>query len=559
MKNSSLKTKKSNSSSANSEIRYRQLFETAQDGLIIVEAASGVVEDVNPSLVKLLGYSRASLVGKKFSEAGPFKEFTLHPFDFDTLPEGEPVNFGGVKLRAKGGRPVEVEFTCSAYRVGGQKIVQCSIRDISQQKLADQSLRLQSAALNAAASAIMITDREGFIEWVNPAFTHLTGYFFEETIGKKPGELLKSGLQDQAFYQKLWETVLVGKIWRSELINHRKDGSIYYEEETITPLKNTAGDVSHFIAIKVDITHRREAEAQIQRHLDHLTALSSIDKVIASNFDLKLNLAQILDHVITELDVDTADILVLNPHSHLLEYGAGSGFNTEAIKDVQIRLGEGFAGQAVLDRKRVEFSGATVADMAHEPHLSGEDFISYYAEPLIAKGQAKGVLEVYKRSSFQPDRDWSDFLAALAGQTAIAIDNSNLFESLTRSNSELAMAYDATIEGWSCALDLRDRETEGHTQRVTEMTMKLSRFMGLSEAELVHVRWGSLLHDIGKMGIADDILRKSGPLTEAETEEMKRHPLYAFDMLAPIRYLHDALDIPYCHHEKWDGTATRAA
>jgi putative nucleotidyltransferase with HDIG domain len=145
-------------------------------------------------------------------------------------------------------------------------------------------------------------------------------------------------------------------------------------------------------------------------------------------------------------------------------------------------------------------------------------------------------------------------LAALAGQTAIAIDNATLLENLNRSNSELTLAYDATIEGWSRALDLRDEETEGHTQRVTAMTVKLARFMGLSEVELVQVRWGALLHDIGKMGIPDYILRKSGPLTEEEVEEMKKHPRLAFEMLSPIRYLHQALDIPYCHHEKWDGS-----
>ena len=116
------------------------------------------------------------------------------------------------------------------------------------------------------------------------------------------------------------------------------------------------------------------------------------------------------------------------------------------------------------------------------------------------------------------------------------------------------MAYDATIEGWSCALDLRDKETEGHTQRVTEMTVKLGRAYGLSEAELVQVRWGALLHDIGKMGVSDEILHKPAPLTDEETGEMKKHPTYAYEMLAPIRYLRQALDIPYCHHEKWDGS-----
>jgi putative nucleotidyltransferase with HDIG domain len=119
---------------------------------------------------------------------------------------------------------------------------------------------------------------------------------------------------------------------------------------------------------------------------------------------------------------------------------------------------------------------------------------------------------------------------------------------------ELREAYDHTIEGWVRALDLRDRETEIHTLRVTEMTVRLAREMGIEEPEIVHVRRGALLHDIGKMGIPDSILNKLDPLTPQDWDIMKKHPMYAYEMLSPIAYLLPALDIPYCHHEKWDGT-----
>ncbi|HEX8683293.1 MAG TPA: HD-GYP domain-containing protein, partial [Ardenticatenaceae bacterium] len=121
-------------------------------------------------------------------------------------------------------------------------------------------------------------------------------------------------------------------------------------------------------------------------------------------------------------------------------------------------------------------------------------------------------------------------------------------------NIELALAYDATIEGWSRALDLRDKETEGHSLRVTEMTVELARTMGMSEEEIVQVRRGALLHDIGKMGIPDRILLKPGALDDEEWEIMRRHPTYGYEMLAPIAFLRPALDIPHAHHEKWDGT-----
>ncbi len=125
---------------------------------------------------------------------------------------------------------------------------------------------------------------------------------------------------------------------------------------------------------------------------------------------------------------------------------------------------------------------------------------------------------------------------------------------LQRSNTDLILAYDATIEGWSKALDLRDKETEGHTQRVAEMTERLARAMGFSETEVVHARRGGLLHDIGKMGVPDGILLKPDKLTDEEWVLMRKHPQFAYEMLSPITYLKPALDIPYCHHEKWDGS-----
>lgn len=125
---------------------------------------------------------------------------------------------------------------------------------------------------------------------------------------------------------------------------------------------------------------------------------------------------------------------------------------------------------------------------------------------------------------------------------------------LQRAHRDLAEAYEATIEGWSRVLDLRDKETEGHTQRVTEMTIRLARALNVPEDEIIHIRRGALLHDIGKMAISDEILQKPGPLDENEWEQMRRHPEYAYQMLYPIIYLRPALDIPYSHHEHWDGS-----
>jgi PAS domain S-box-containing protein len=302
--------------------------------------------------------------------------------------------------------------------------------------------------------------------------------------------------------------------------------------------------------------HRLRLREQTEQRLQRLTALRAIDNAISSSLDLRVTLNIVLDQVLHQLGVDAADVLLLNPHMQMLEYAAGRGFRGPAISRSQVRVGVGSAGRAVMSRSPITVPDlrAPDVDFTRAHLLTGENLVTYHAVPLIAKGQVQGVLEVFHRSPVRPDPEWLDFLEILAGQTAIAVENAQLFEGLQRSNIELSLAYDATIEGWSRALDLRDKETEGHSQRVTEITLRLARAMGMSDKELVHVRHGALLHDIGKMGIPDTILLKPGPLTDDEWSIMRKHPVYAYDLLSPISFLLPALDIPYCHHEKWDGT-----
>ena len=269
-----------------------------------------------------------------------------------------------------------------------------------------------------------------------------------------------------------------------------------------------------------------------------------------------LALSVLLDEVTTTLGAHAAAVLLVNPHTQTLEYAVGRGFRANAIARVRVRLGEDYPGRAALERRVIHVSGpmAGAAASARGRLLAEERFVSYYAAPLIAKGQVKGVLEVFHRAAVAPDPEWPDVLGAISGQAAIAIENAALFEALDRRNVELALAYDTTLEGWSRALDMRDRETEGHTQRVTEMAVRLAREMGLRETELEHVRRGSLLHDIGKMAIADGILLKPDSLNKEERQIIRKHPVYAYDLLSPIAFLRPALDIPCGHHENWDGS-----
>ncbi len=298
------------------------------------------------------------------------------------------------------------------------------------------------------------------------------------------------------------------------------------------------------------------ANEETLRSLQNIQALHKIDQAIAGSLDLNLTLNVVLEQVKAQLNIDAAAILLLNPHSQVLEFSAGLGFRSNAIERSYLRLGEGASGRAALERRTVSVTNLfeNSSQFNRVSLLAEEGFSTCFATPLIAKGQVNGVLEIYHRLPFTPDKAWLKFLKILAGQAAIAVDSANLVTALIHSNAELFAAYETTIEGWSHALDLRDKETEGHTQRVTEMTIKLARAAGITEAELVHIRRGALLHDIGKMGVPDHILLKPGKLTDEEWVAMRKHAIFAFELLSPIAYLHPALNIPYCHHEKWDGS-----
>jgi len=341
------------------------------------------------------------------------------------------------------------------------------------------------------------------------------------------------------------------------------------------PIQSTVGPVGVLIAviekdrqiaeeinlltILAEITgnaiHRAELFAQSQEQIHRLTTLRDIDAAIASSTDLRVTLNILMDHTLKHLKTDAVDIMLYHPELQSLTYLSSAGFNNPSPSRPLMRLGEGLAGQVVMKGGIEHVPDIRISnEVKRDPMLIREGFITYFGIPLIIKGQTKGVFEIFHRAPFTPSIEWTQFLQTLAGQAAIAIDNSQLFEHLQRSNQEVTQAYDTTLEGWARALELRDRETEGHTRRVTELTMQLARYMNIAEDELINIYRGVLLHDIGKMGVPDQILRKTGPLIDSEWVEMRKHPEYAYNLLKPIPYLRPALDIPYCHHEHWDGS-----
>jgi HD-GYP domain-containing protein (c-di-GMP phosphodiesterase class II) len=261
------------------------------------------------------------------------------------------------------------------------------------------------------------------------------------------------------------------------------DGEHWFEARFISTSRK------HSIVVIQDITRYKINEAKIQKQLDQMSALRAIDQAITSSVDLNLTLSILLTQLVKHLQIDAACILLWNNDSERFEYKAGVGFRTNSLSHTKLRLGEGYAGIAALEQRVIQkldlMSNGT--DFLRSPLFGQESFVSYFGVPLIAKGQVQGVLEIFNRSPVTPNSEWLSFLEMLGGQAAIAIDNATLFSNLQRSNTEITSAYDATIDGWSRALDMRDHETEGHTQRVTEITLKLARRLEIPKHEMTSV------------------------------------------------------------------------
>jgi len=303
--------------------------------------------------------------------------------------------------------------------------------------------------------------------------------------------------------------------------------------------------------------HRAIHYRALQQALGRLNALRQIDLAI-----LKQGLNPESMHVLARetrehLEVDAVSIWIYWPTEGVLRLSAGSGFRSMLPLGLVCRPGEGLAGAVVEQRAPL-----WIREGLHKKPYAvdypfperEEGFEAYYALPLLVQGEPKGVLEIFQRAPLTLNADQAEFLFMLGQQGAIAIENVHILRELHGVNQQLRQAYDQTLESLIGLLELRDDETEGHSRRVAEFTLRIAREMGLSEESLVHIRRGALLHDIGKVGVPDAILLKKGPLTAEEWAIMQRHPVMAFEILSKIPFLRPALDIPYCHHERWDGS-----
>lgn len=377
-------------------------------------------------------------------------------------------------------------------------------------QIAEERLKF-SLGMERSTDAIFLTQPDGVITYVNPAFEKLYGYSKTEAVGQTP-RLLKSGVMSLHDYEQFWQTLLARQVVTHEIVNKTKDGCLITVEESVSPIIDEAGALTGFLAIQRDITERKHAEQQLRRSEEQYRLLFENNP-----------------HPMWVYDCETLKFLAVN-EAAIHHYGySREEFLAMTIKDI---------------RPPDDVAALLAFTVAHRHNSLTEAGIWQHRKKdgsLIHVEITTHFLEFDRRSA----------KIVLANDVTQRL---RAEEQVRETHAELVQAYKTTLEGWVRALDLRDKETEGHTQRVTDLALHLAHTMGIKEDDLVHIRHGALLHDIGKMGVPDAILLKPGPLTDSEWEIMRKHPEYAYELLAPIHYLRPALDIPYCHHEKWDGT-----
>jgi len=544
-----------------SEARFREMAELLPEMLFEVNNERKITY-ANRAAAQNFGYSTVEFDQElSIDELVAPDEAGLLRLAFGQVAEGEPLMHQIYRFTQRGGGTFPGELSLSAIRDcdGDLSGFRCVVRDLTDRMRAEENLRRSFQLFTQGPVVVFRVQASGkeMVEFVSQNVTQ---------FGYRPGDFRS---RSDFFHQVVYPADVIrvqqesdGQIsaganfFEQEYRVSCANGEVRWVYDFTSVSRDPYGTPTYLDWYILDITERKHAEERISAQIQRLGALQMIDASITANADLTFTLQILITRLIELLNVDAALVLRFSNKSKMLEYAFGDGFRIEVPTKIRLRIGESYAGKVAETRQmvRVVSSPAGLAAQLKTPSLLKEDFVTYYGLPLIAKGEVRGVLEIFHRSRLEHDREWMDFLETLAGQAAIAIHNAELLETLQRSNDELKKAYKETIMGWARALELRDKETENHSKRVVELTMRLARKVNFPESEMENVWVGTLLHDIGKMAIPDRILQKDRSLDENEWETMREHPLLAMRMLTAIDYVKPAIEIPLYHHERWDGS-----
>jgi len=551
-----------------SESTLHHLFRCAPMGLYVLELLEDDVRilSANRSGVEKFGIPEEELRGRTLTQLGYSREEIdlwvsryrrclrsgrpkRYEYTFDS-PSGRRW-FSGTLARIDGGRPERPRFCFIAEDVTGRKDAEAALAE---------SNRERQAIMDSIPDFLYVLDLEGRLVRWNRSLERSMGYSTEELQGRPAVEFFPSERQGEiaTIIRDLFAHESEAETTSDVL---RKDGTRASYEFVSAPLRDGEGRVVGMAGIGRDISDRLALEAALREQAQAVETINRAGLALAAEHDLEALVRSISDASVSLAGAYCGAFVPLGLADcrppGALHSGAACRPSWRACPFLSR-----CARLAVPALRRSE--PIRIDDVASDPRFRGRQsrpngacqplMSSLMVVPVKARDDVVlGALVLAHPVAGAFDQRAERLVAGLAAQAAVALDNARLVEGLQRSRDAIEAAYDETIAGWARALDLRDQETEGHSRRVAEMTVRLAAAMGVSGPDLVHVRRGALLHDIGKMGIPDGVLRKPGPLDPDEWAVMKKHPSYAYAMLRPISFLGPALDIPFGHHERWDG------
>jgi len=434
-----------------------------------------------------------------------------------------------------------------------------TITDITKLKKAEAAIseseeRFRYLFLGSPDAIYLLDPHDPEVDWsivdCNLAACQMSGFSREELIGQSIYMLAVHRRTSEELDHYL-ELVRNEEGYFFETVQRHKDGHLYPVE--VSTSISSYGGRELVLAIDRDISKRKDEEAARAKRAVELETLYQTSLEVNSFSKLETLLNSIVERAVNLVGANSGALYTMEKDGKALEALQVHNLDDVPVQ-LRVQLGEGFIG-IVAQKSEVMIIEDYQIWPQRIKHLDSLDFRRTLGVPLKLQERVIGVLGIIDRvQSGEFSEEDIRLVSLFADQAALAIENRRLYQGLKQSNLELSIAYEATIEGWSRALDLRDKETEGHTLRVTELTLEMSRKMEVHDDEMIHIRRGALLHDIGKMGVPDRILLKPDVLSDDEWEIMRKHPVFAYETLSAVEFLQPSLDIPYCHHEKWDGT-----
>jgi len=529
----SIVRKQTGESLRENEEKYRALFDSSQDA-ILLEDKQGKIIEANDAASSMYGYSKEELIGLSIFQMMPKKMKTTATQILRYERSNDTSEYESLGIRKNGEIFPNLVKSCK-IKIQDEDHIVVTIRDLLNTKRNEEKIHLQTTILGSIANAVMITDPDGNISWINAAFTELTGYEFDEIVGKNPN-ILSSGIQDEFFFKKMWSTIQKGLVWRGEIVNQHKDGSHYYEEMTITPVFDQDNQINNYVAVKQNITQRKRREQELEAIAAMTSALRNAvtqNEILQAFLGKLLEITQGSGAIITLVQPARDEIIIVS--------GVGEWNN---LTDSRLPIRAGISGYVIKTGEVYIDNDAKNNGLFYFPEAL-KKVQAIAAAPLIMQEETIGTLIIgMKKAIFDEE---IRLLLTMCNLVAGVIYRANLMD-------QVRNTYRATIQGWAHALEIREQEKKGHSVNVVNLTEALARKIGFNENEVEEIVNGAYLHDIGKMGIPDEILFKPGKFTNEDWNIMRQHPVFARKLLEGIPHLGKAIHVPYYHHEHWDGS-----